>query len=242
MIKNKLSTLLLVLITSLIASTAHAWQLKPFEITYTATISGIPLEGQAQYSLVKNANNIWEFNTTAAIAIAERSETSTFKLVKDVIKPLSYEFNQVTFSKSKKITLSFDWDKNFAKGFVKDEEVFFSLKYKMLDQLSSQIALQQDVANGKKDMSYPVIDDDVIDTFKFNVVGDEVIDTPVGKLNTVKVERIREGKKSKRKTFLWFAKDWNYTVIRLYQLEKNGQEYVISLAQGTVNGKTIKGY
>lgn len=239
--KTKIFTLLGLMIGCFI-STAYGWQLQPFETTYTATISNVPFDGQATYSLVKQANG-WHFETKASMAFAERVEHSSFTIEKNIIKPTAYEFKQ-TGIKPKKIILSFDWAKNFAKGHIsdkkKDDDIFFDLKYKMLDQLSSQLALQIDIAQGKKQMVYPVIEDDRIETYKFKVVGDETIDTPVGKLKTVKVQRVR-GAGSKRQSFIWFAKDWNYTVVRLYHLEKNGQEYIISLAGGVVNKEAIKG-
>lgn len=220
------------------ASACYAWQLQPFETNYTATVSGIPIEGQASYQLSKH-NKTWKLDTLAHMALVERRESTQFEFHNKIIRPSVYEFHQVGI-KPKDMVINFDWNKLFAKGVVKKEDVFFSLKYKMLDPLSSQIALQQDIASGKKSTSYPVIEDNQIETFNFKVLGNETIETPVGKLNTVKVERIRKTG-SKRKTYLWFAKDWNYTVVQLYQLEKNGKEYLISLTSGTVNGKPIQG-
>ncbi len=243
MLKQIKFILPLLVAVSIVVNPVYAWQLKPFETTYTATISNMPFDGQAIYSLTKKAN-IWYFKTLASIAIAQREENSSFEWDKGVIRPASYEFRQSGL-KPKWVNLTFDWKKQFVKGYVKDkkhnDQVFFDLKYNILDQLSTQLALQQDIANGKKQMSYRVIEDDLIETYQFKVVANEVIETPIGKINAVKVERIRNENHNKRQTFIWFAKDWNYTVVQLYHLEKNGQEYIISLAQGSVNGKAIKG-
>lgn len=221
---------------------ACAWQLRPFETSYSATVSDIPFDGQATYTLKKEGNR-WLFKTLAVMAIAQRTETSDFILSNGYVQPSSYVFDQVGI-KPKEVSLLFDWKKMFAKGTMKDKkhskELFFDLKYGMLDPLSTQLALQMDVANGKKQMSYRVIEDEKIEVFQFKVVGTEIIDTPVGKLSTVKVERVREAN-SKRQSYIWFAKKWNYTVVKLSHLEKNGQQYVISLASGSVNGKAIKG-
>jgi len=40
---------------------------------------------------------------------------------------------------------------------------------------------------------------------------------------------------------LWFAKDWNYLLVRLHQVEKDGKEYQIMLKDGQVDGRTVKG-
>lgn len=223
-------------------NSVYAWQLKPFETRYSATVSDMPFDGEATYILKKEGTQ-WVFKTLAAMAIAQRTETSEFVLSNGYIKPSSYLFNQVGI-KPKEISLAFDWKKMLATGYFKDKkrttDLSFDLKQKMLDPLSTQLALQIDIANGKKQMSYKVIEDNKIETFQFKVLGNEIIDTPVGKLSTVKVERIREAN-SKRQSYIWFAKNWNYTVVKLSHLEKNGQQYVISLSSGSVNGKAIKG-
>lgn len=239
MIKKTITSIVILLCCSF---PVYAWQLKPFETTYTAVISNVPFDGQATYSLTKKGNE-WAFKTLAAMAIAQREENSVFVIKDGHLQPSLYEFNQSGL-KTKQVILTFDWKKMFAKGHFKDkkhdDDMFFDLKYKMLDPLSTQLALQMDVAAGKKQMSYKVIEDDEIDTYQFKVIGSEVIDTPVGKLATIKVQRVR-GANSKRQSYIWFAKDWNYTVVKLYHLEKNGQEYVISLSQGTVDHKEITG-
>lgn len=48
-------------------------------------------------------------------------------------------------------------------------------------------------------------------------------------------------RKSNRKTILWFAKDWDYLLVRLYQMETDGKEYQIMLKEGTIDGKTVTG-
>jgi hypothetical protein len=55
------------------------------------------------------------------------------------------------------------------------------------------------------------------------------------------VERVRDPTQSKRITVLWFAKDWDYLLVRLQQVETDGKEYNIMLQDGTVDGKSVKG-
>ena len=52
---------------------------------------------------------------------------------------------------------------------------------------------------------------------------------------------MRDPGKSNRKTILWFAKDWDYLLVRLYQMETDGKEYQIMLKEGTIDGKTVTG-
>jgi hypothetical protein len=52
---------------------------------------------------------------------------------------------------------------------------------------------------------------------------------------------VRDPTQNKRITEMWFAKDWDYLLVRLRQVEKDGKEYNIMLLDGTVNGKAVKG-
>jgi hypothetical protein len=73
------------------------------------------------------------------------------------------------------------------------------------------------------------------------VLGTEKVATQAGQVDAVKVERVRDPTQNQRTTVLWFAKDWNYLLVRLQQVEKDGKEYNIMLKDGTVDGKTVKG-
>ncbi|MNE41919.1 hypothetical protein D3C80_1360210 [compost metagenome] len=52
---------------------------------------------------------------------------------------------------------------------------------------------------------------------------------------------MRDPSQSKRITELWFAKNWDYLLVQLRQVETDGKEYVIVLQDGTVDGKPVKG-
>lgn len=110
-----------------------------------------------------------------------------------------------------------------------------------LDKSTYQLALQRDVLAGKKSMSYQVVDGDEVDTYDFRVIGPEVVSTKAGKINAIKVERVRDPAQNKRITEMWFAKQWDGLLVALRQVEKDGKEYNIMLLDGTVDGKTVKG-
>jgi hypothetical protein len=111
----------------------------------------------------------------------------------------------------------------------------------MLDKSSYQLALQEDVAAGKKSMNYQVVDGSDVDTYDFRVLGTEKVHTKAGMIDAIKVERVRDPTQNKRITVMWFAKDWDYLLVRLQQVETDGKEYNIMLLDGKVNGKTVKG-
>ncbi len=97
--------------------------------------------------------------------------------------------------------------------------------------------MQQDLLNGQKNFTYQIADGGRLKEYKFMTVGEEMLDTPLGKVNTIKVKRSREN--DERVTYAWLAKDWNYLLVRLQQEEK-GEAYTIYIHTAILDGKAIE--
>ena len=232
----------LLLALSLLAIPAvQAADLQPFKASYTADWKQLPMSGSAERSLTKGADNVWTLNFKASMLIASLNEESTLKLEKDQPVPLSYHFERGGLGKAKNIDLNFNWKDMTVTGTDNKTPVTVKLLTGMLDKSTYQLALQRDVLAGKKSMSYQVVDGDEVDTYDFRVIGPEVVTTKAGKINAIKVERVRDPAQNKRITEMWFAKNWDSLLVKLRQVEKDGKEYNIMLLDGTVDGKTVKG-
>ncbi|WP_300730166.1 DUF3108 domain-containing protein [Pseudomonas sp.] len=232
----------LLLALSLLAIPAvQAADLQPFNASYTADWKQLPMSGSAERSLTRDANGTWTLNFKASMLVASLNEESTLKVEKDALIPLTYHFERGGLGKKKSIDLDFDWSAKMVTGTDQGDPVKLPLLSGMLDKSTYQLALQRDVAAGKKSMSYQVVDDDKIDTYDFRVIGPENVETKAGKIDAIKVERVRDPTQNKRITQMWFAKDWSSLLVKLRQVEKDGKEYNIVLLDGTVSGKTVKG-
>ena len=232
----------LLLALSLLAIPAvQAADLQPFKASYTADWKQLPMSGSAERSLTKSDNGIWTLNFKASMLVASLNEESTLKLEKDQPVPLSYHFERGGLGKVKNVDLNFNWKDMTVTGTDNKTPVTVKLLTGMLDKSTYQLALQRDVLAGKKSMSYQVVDGDEVDTYDFRVIGPEVVSTKAGKINAIKVERVRDPAQNKRITEMWFAKQWDGLLVALRQVEKDGKEYNIMLLDGTVDGKTVKG-
>jgi hypothetical protein len=219
----------------------HAADLKPFSADYTADWKQLPMSGTAARSLTANADGTWTLAFNASMMIANLSESSIVTLDKDTLLPKAYHFERGGLGKAKKTDLDFDWATKTVTGEDRGDAVKVALNAGMLDKSTYQLALQRDVAAGKKAMSYQVVDGNDVDTYDFRVLGTEKVATQVGQVDAVKVERVRDPTQNKRITVMWFAKDWSYLLVRLQQVETDGKEYNIMLKDGQVDGKDVKG-
>jgi hypothetical protein len=231
----------LLLCLTLFSLPTTAFELQPFSASYTADWKQLPISGSAERNLKSLGNGRWELDFEASMLVAGLSEVSVFTLEQGTFLPISYSFSRSGIGKSKAIDLDFDWKQKQVMGTHRDESVHLPLNRGLLDKSTYQLALQSDVASGKTSMSYQVVDGDEIDTYDFRVLGEERVRTKAGLIDAIKVERVRDPTKSARKTVFWLARDWNYLLVRLHQVEKDGKEYQIMLKQGEVGGRQVQG-
>ena len=126
------------------------------------------------------------------------------------------------------------------RGVHKKEEFILPTQPGLLDKTTYQLALQRDLMAGKQEMSYLVVDGDDVEQYQFRVTGEQRVTTRNGQFDAVEVERVREPD-AKRETTLWFAKDWNYLLVRLSQIETDGQHYQIVLKEASMDGQPVVG-
>lgn len=231
----------LLMILALFTANALAVEVKPFSASYTADWKQMPVSGSAERSLVDLGDGRWELTFKASMLVAGVSEISTFKADGEVLQPLTYHYNRSGLGSSKEIQHTFDWPNKTVTGSDRGDPVNLPLNRGMLDKSTYQQALQEDIASGKTSMSYQVVDGDEIEVYDFRVLGEEVVRTKAGLIDAIKVERVRDPTQSSRKTLLWFAKDWDYLLVRLHQVEKDGKEYQIMLKDGKVDGRDVVG-
>jgi len=231
----------LLLILALLAAPTYAFDLKPFSASYTADWNQMPVSGSAERTLKKLDGTRWDYEFKASMLVSSVTEQSTFALESGRFVPLAYRYERSGMGKNKEVRHDFDWKTKTVQGKERSKPVNLPINSGLLDKSLYQLKLQEDVAEGKKSMSYQVLDGDEVETYDFRVLGQENVRTPVGLLAAIKVERVRDPTQSKRKTVFWLAKDWGYLLVRLDQVEKDGKEYQIMLKEGTVDGRTVKG-
>ena len=231
----------LLLALAVLALPAHALDLKPFSATYTADWKQVPVSGTAKRSLEKLDDGNWRLDFEASMLVASLNERSTFSLEGETFLPQSYRLKRSGLGKGKAIKHNFDWEAKQVVGEDRGDPVKLPLNRGLLDKSTYQVALQHAVAAGEKSMSYQVVDGDEIETYDFRVLGEERVSTKAGQVDAIKVERVRDPTQSKRQTILWFATGWDYLLVRLHQVEKDGKEYQIMLEDGIVAGKAVKG-
>jgi len=206
---------------------ATTYRAKAFTANYVVFRNGKDL-GTATIRFADVGNGRWELVTNtvgtgiAAIAGVEVNERSLIRWNDGKPETLDYSFNQKAGWKNKQRSISVNAQNKTIVS--QDKENTYALKYQpgILDRHAITIAIMQDLSQAKRgDLRYPVADRDELNTHVYRLVGNEKMDTPLGLLDSVKVQRIRENANGKTTT-LWLASDRQFVPLRIEQKEGNG--------------------
>ncbi|MFK0573491.1 DUF3108 domain-containing protein [Endozoicomonas sp.] len=215
-----------------------AFILKPYTATYNASIKGVPFGGSGERSLTKNSDGSWTLAFSADAAFFGMKENSDFLAREGQLISNQYMQQRTGLGKKPTEYASFDWKNNKVNWQQGDKQWSMNLKPETLDNLSYQLKLRMDLATASvKQLSYYVADDDEVYQRRFIVEGEEVLATDLGKLKTVRVKIQREN--SNRATWIWFAKDHDYFLVKILQEEK-GTAYTIDIKEASIDGKPLK--
>lgn len=228
---------LLVAVTPLRAQELHA-----FEVNYEAHYGN--LEAAAARSLQFDAaTQRWRLNSVMTLqllgaTVTEINESSEFHWRDGLPAPHAYLFQQRGVGKRSR-SLEFTQD-NHVQFAVNEERGTLALSGAAYDDLNSFLVLREQLRQGKTDIVFTVVDRNELKPYRYQVIGEETLQTPVGAFKTIHVNRIRE-QGNARTTDLWLAADHEYLLLKLVQDEPSGDTITLELEDATLDGKPLRG-
>ena len=219
------------------SSMAQLLQLRSFQAIYTSQWDvGMNVAGTAERSLIKNDNESYRLTTDARALVASLTESSLFRLIGDQIQPNHYRYQRKVLNKTSDVEVAFDWPNQKVKNTAEGSSWVMDIVPHTLDKQSVQLRLQLDLAaipavDGKA-YAYEVADGGYLKTYIFIAEGEDLIETPLGKYMSVRIKRDR-GESTDRETWIWFAPELDYTIVRILQKEADGKRYQLDMKQLT---------
>ncbi|EDN67840.1 conserved hypothetical protein, secreted [Beggiatoa sp. PS] len=209
----------------------------PFTAEYTLYAKGFPM-GDGTRSLIHLPGGQFIFEsigeTSGLVSFFKKirlEERTEFTQTNGKIRPLKYTYRQ-TGHKPRLNIVSFDWDNQLAKNTFKGEVKEIPLEEGTLDSLLYQVALMQELKQGKRQLEYKVARKGKISVYKPKLVGTELIETGMGQLETLKYEHLSSNQK--RRTILWCAPKLHYLPVQVQHIESDGD--VFSMILESVKG------
>lgn len=247
--RAKVGASLLVLCLLALCSTAFAnnspkeTALATFSASYKANIKGFSVD--AKRTLLQGDNGQFTLTFTADSWAANVEEYTTFEWVNETIQPITYRYYQTAFGKKRHQALDFTYPEDNNKSQItinsdnNGEIATVNATLGTLDKLSYQLQLQHDIAKKTENLAYTIADKGRLKEYRFEILGEETLDTALGNLNTRKVKVIRDN--NNKTTLLWFAQDWGYLLTRLEQYSGDKQTLTININEATVNNENVVG-
>jgi len=220
---------------------SFASELIPHTASYSAKIKkGISIKGQAIRELTRSKDGQWLYSFNVDSFIADINETTRLSWDDQHVIPHSYQYKlSAILARDKRKEVQFDWEKMSAINPIKKTGwSIANIPKHTLDRLSYQLQLGMDLQSGKQEMFYQVAHKGKLRQNHFKVTGEEKINTSLGNVDSITVIKVRE-KSKKRKTHMWFSKKFPMLLLRMIQVEKNGEEYEININHAAINGKSI---
>lgn len=199
-------------------------QVKPYKAVYASEWDlGFSLSGEAVRQL-QQIESGWQLSLNASAMVASLSESSKLRFTPEGVEPQSYRYQRKVLGKKRRAELDFDWQNSLVSNPISDNPQQMKIPVGTLDKLSYQLQLRLDLINKRDKLEYQVADGDRLKTYRFIHEGEETVETALGNFQAVKLRRDR-GSDSKRETWIWFAPELNYQLVKLLQTETDGKSY-----------------
>lgn len=213
--------------------------LLPYEASYQIKHDNLSTNGSRQ---LQRQGDDWLLSQRANILFLKVEEHSTIEQHQGVLRPRNYRYEN-SVSKKQRQRIHFDWSKKMASDHEARKPWSKPLHDGTYDQLSGQLALRQQlIGNANADnFSQTIVKKGRFKTYRFENMGEELIDGPLGKVRAVKLRRHRTKSKSTKRnseTFIWLAPAWNYLIVRMRQEDEDGL-FSLELLRATLDGEPL---
>ena len=244
--RSKAIATLFALALSCFANSCHSQNTRLLEYVAEYEASANGLAATATRSLSKIDENSYCLSNSLQASLAGQTlaslvQASEFIIEGNRVVPLNYTYQLSGVSRASH-AIFFNWDAEIALSTEDDESWQLPLRDGVIDQLSYQVAMRQaliDNSDSEAIFSFDIIDGDAIEMQQYRLVGEEILSTPLGELNTLKLERVREAS-DQRASKIWLAVDWNFLLTRIEQLNNSGLQIVLELKSAELNGEIVR--
>jgi hypothetical protein len=217
----------------LLSSVSAAAELRPFAASYNLTWRGMAA-GNSRLELQRLDDGRWSYQShTSARGLfrmampAELSSRSIFSIRDGKVVPALFTSDDGAQSDSKDQRLEFNWTAGRVTGVSERHPVDLPTQAGLLDTLSVQIAIIQELASGRTPQRFVLIDKTRIKEYVYSSEGSETLRTALGEHQTVILRSARPG--SDAGTWFWCAPALGYVPLKVERREGRKVQWSMNL-------------
>ncbi|MDE0840685.1 MAG: DUF3108 domain-containing protein [Porticoccaceae bacterium] len=203
--------------------------------TYAANYNGISIT--AVKTIIANVDGEYIDRLDATSLFGKITQAARYKIsANGQLLPLEYNDRRSMLGIKRSEEQVFDWDLlqlQYRKG---KHSAQLAIEPGTLDIPTHQLQLRRDLAAGRSEFKYPVVARGKHQLYRYSSIRKEQLETPIGKLDTIVMQRQRNN--GARKTTLWLAPRWDYLLVKLEQIEKK-EHYTMVVEDAVINGRKV---
>lgn len=236
----RLSKILTLFLTLPCIHGALASELQPYEAVYKTKLNGFNVDVIRRLQIQDSRVTI---SFDAEKFLFGVYETSALLDEGDgLLLPVTFEHKAKGLSHKHDKELVFNWTDNTVLDLLKPERAPLAIENPTYDKLSYQTQLRLDLIRNPdtQHLEYTVTNGVRNRVYGFDRTGEEVLNTPLGDLRTIKFER--EGGDDDRQVSVWVAPDWDFLLVQMDQIKEPGDKTErLILKNAKIAGKTVEG-
>jgi hypothetical protein len=232
-------------ITMIFAMPASTWALEPvaYEAVYDVYMDGkrrmenrisASRDGD-QWVLRHDGKGI---KGLARFLNARSSETGSIHWREGTIEPLTFSHHSKVAGRDDRWSADFDWSRGVVDTVHEDGESSLELPAGTTDPLSVNLLLRQSLEQGLESLRIKVVDEDEIDEHVYVAGSRDSLQTALGCLEVVPLERVREN--SKRFSKGWYAPSLEFIPVRIQHGKRGEREFDMRIRQLTLAGQAVE--
>lgn len=214
---------------------SFATVIPPYRATYTLLHKSDPVGTAIRQLSYLDDNKIkyhYETEISWLIFSDKRSETAIIKIENKQVIPLSYDYQREGTGRDKYYQWQYDLAGKTATDVKNNKKITLDFTDGLLDKLSYHLQNRIDLINSpeQKRFIYPVISTrGSVKNYQYLYDGKEELMLPFGLVKTIRLKR--EIVEKKRVTYVWFAPELNYLMVKLYQVKAGAEQFEAQLSE-----------
>jgi hypothetical protein len=210
--------------------------LQPYKASYKTTARGMNITLNRE--LKRDSNDKWVLTNGGKMLVVGFHEQSVFTVDGDRVVPDSYVY-QGTGLINRRREVHFTPGADTIRSLYKKQ--WYELPYQAdtLDRMSQQEQLRLVLINADNpqlDVTLKVADAKRVKDYHLKFIGEEVLQTAVGSVATLRFERVHED--GDRTSEFWVAPAWDYLMVKTLHVEDDKPVEAI-LTSATIGGKAV---
>ncbi len=225
------------------AQAADRLAIEPYEARYSIYRNG-RLTGKMEVELSRHGDR-WVIRSSgtgsyglARILAARDNEEVRGQIHEGRFRPEHYERHTLVAGLDESWTVGFDWDQRQVRiSHNENEPIVIEMIGNSLDPLSLKLEMRQRLAADEPDLRFHMVEEDEIDEQNFRVLPTERLETSLGCLLTLPVEKIRHD--SLRYTRAWHAPALGFMEVRMEHGKTGDNHLEMRITELSIDGREV---